>query len=99
MSDVKKLMDEDRKELMKERASIIRSRIVDLMRESISNKQSNLTPMSQPEPITQDSPHLTPQIDDLNNLIEEVDIKKSSNKRKTSTPLNDTDNKTTIKKS
>ena len=56
------------------------------------NDQTNLTPLSQRELITQDSPHSPPQLEDLNNIIEEIDIGKSPNKRKAPTPLNDTKN-------
>lgn len=41
--------------------------------------------MSLPEPITK-LPQLTPQVEDLNSIIDDRDIKKSPNKRKASTP-------------
>ena len=94
--DVKELMNEDRKEFIKKTVFSIRSNIVDPMSEIILNKQTNLTPMSQPEPINQDSPHSTPQVEDLNNLIEEIDIENSPNKRKAPTPSKDIENQDEI---
>ena len=45
----------------------------------------HLTPNSQPEPITQDTPQQTPRVEELNNLIDEMDIEKPPNKRKAPT--------------
>ena len=56
------------------------------------NNQTNLTPLSQPEPITQKSPNPTPQVEDLNNIIEEMDIKNTPNKRNPLTPSTETEN-------
>ena len=56
------------------------------------DNQTNLTPLSQPEPITQESPNPNPQVKDLNNIIEEMDIKNTPNKRNPSTPSTETKN-------
>ena len=45
----------------------------------------HLTPNSQLEPITQDTPQQTPRVEELNNLIDEMDIEKTPNKRKAPT--------------
>jgi len=42
--------------------------------------------MSPPEPINQNSSQQTPQVEELNNLIDKMNIEKSLNKRKVSTP-------------
>ena len=79
-------------------AIIIRSNIVESMNTQIMiNNQSNLNPMSEPEYITKNSPHSTPQVEDLNNLIEEIDIEKTPNKRKDPTPSNETESQNKIK--
>ena len=52
----------------------------------------DLTPNSQPEPITQDTPQQTPRDEQLNNLIEEMEIEKKTNKRKPPTPSEETQN-------
>ena len=44
--------------------------------------------MSPLDPITQ-SPQSTPQVDELNNLIDDIDIEKSPNKQKAPTPSNE----------
>ena len=81
------------KEFMKKMTVSIRSNIVESMNtQKMIHHQTNLALKSQPEPITQDSPHPTPQIEDLNNLIEEIDIEKTPNKRNTPTPSNETEN-------
>ena len=41
----------------------------------------DITPNLQPDLITQDTPQQTPRVEELNNLIEEVDIEKTPNKR------------------
>ena len=45
----------------------------------------NITPHSQPELITKDTPQQTPRVEELNNLIDEMDIEKTPNKRKAPT--------------
>ena len=55
-------------------------------------RKKELTPNSQPEPITQDTPQQTPRDEELNNLIEEMDIENTPNKRKTPTPFEDNQN-------
>ena len=70
MMDVKEPINETMKEFMKEMTVSIRSNIVESMNtQKMIHRQTNLALKSQPEPITQDSPHPTPQIEDLNNLI------------------------------
>ena len=60
MADVKDLMNENRKECMREIAASIRNDIKATMKESMNIKkdeqQMTLTPNSQPELITQDIP-------------------------------------------
>ena len=56
------------------------------------DKKLYLTPNSQPEPITQDTPQLTPKDEQLNNLIEEMEIEKNPNKRKTPPPSEEIQN-------
>ena len=50
------------------------------------------TPNSQPELITQDTSQQTPRVEELNNLIEQMDIGKPTNKRKTPTPSEENQN-------
>ena len=71
----------------------IRSNIVESMKaQTLTNNKSKLTLMSQPEWITQDLPHPTPQVTDLNNLIGEMDIENIPHKRKIPPPSNKTEN-------
>ena len=70
----------------------IKNNIIDTMKtQTIINNPTNLTPMPPPEPITQ-SPHLIPQVEELNNHIDEMDIEKSPNKRKVPTPSTENEN-------
>ena len=48
--------------------------------------------MSPPEPINQNSSQQTPQVEELNNLIDKMNIEKSLNKRKVSTPSSEIKN-------
>jgi len=48
------------------------------MNTKIEEDQTNLTPNSQPELITQDTPQPSPRVEELNSLIDEMDIKKNS---------------------
>ena len=58
----------------------------------------DLTPNSQPEPITQDTPQQTPRDEKLNNLTEAEEIEmKNPNKRKTPTPSEEPKTKKTKK--
>ena len=91
--DVKEIMNENIKEFMKQMTVSMRSNIVESMNtEPMINNQTNLSPMSQLEPITQDSPHLTPPVEDLNDLIEEMEIETTPKKRKAPKPSNETEN-------
>ena len=93
MVDVKELINETMKEFMKKMTVSIRSNIVKSMNtQPMINNQTNLSPMSQLEPITQDSPHLTTQVEDLNDLIEEMEIETTPKKRKAPKPSNETEN-------
>ena len=93
MMNVKEPINETMKEFMKEMTVSIRSNIVESMNtQPMINNQTNLSPMSQLEPITQDSPHLTPPVEDLNDLIEEMEIEKTPKKRKAPKPSNETEN-------
>lgn len=75
MIDVKDLMNKNMIEFMKEMKVSLRSNVVESINtQHIINTQINLTPMSQPELITKDSLHPIPQVEALNNLIEEMDI-------------------------
>ena len=93
MVDVNHLMEEKMNQSMKAMAVSIRSNVVDSMNiHKTINIQTNLTQLSQPEPITQDFPNTTLQVEDLNSLIEEMDVEKTPNKRKPLTPLTETEN-------
>ena len=93
MIEVEELMNENMKEFMKEMVVSIKNNIVDTMKtQTMINKITNLTPMSPPEPITQDSPQPTPQVEELNKLIDDMDIEKSPNKRKAPTPSTEIEN-------
>lgn len=82
LMDVKHIMEENMKQLTKEMAVSIRRNVVDSMNiHKTLNIQTNLTPLSQPEPIIQNFPNPTPQVEDLNNLIEEMVIENIPNKR------------------
>ena len=84
------------KELMREMVVSISNDIKEPMKESMKTKnneqQISLTPNSQPELITQDTPQLSPRVEELNDLIEEMDIKKNHNKRKSPTPSHESQN-------
>jgi len=89
MVDVKDLVNENMKEFMREITMNLRNDITATIKETMTTKNNNstmhLTPNSQPEPITQDTPQQTPRVEELNNLIDEMDIEKSPNKRKAPT--------------
>ena len=91
MVDVKDLMHEDMKEFMREMAVSISKDIKATMKESMKTMNS-LTPSSQPELITQGTPQLSPRVVELNDLIQEMDIEKTPNKRKVPTPSNEDQN-------
>ena len=80
------------KELMREMVASISNDIKEPMKESMKTKNNeqkiSLTPNSQPELITQDTPPPSPRVAELNDLIEEMDIEKKHNKRKAPTPSN-----------
>ena len=80
---------------MQEFAVSIRSNIKESIKESMNAKaeenRMNLTPNSQPELITQDTPQPSPRVEELNSLIDEMDIKKTLNKREAPTPSNETE--------
>ena len=59
------------------------------MNTKIEEDQTNLTPNSQPELITQDTPQPSSRVEELNNLIDRMDIEKNPNKRKAPTPSNE----------
>ena len=46
------------------------------MNTKIEEDQTNLTPNSQPELITQDTPQPSSRVEELNNLIDRMDIEK-----------------------
>ena len=97
--DVQELMNENMKLLMKEMAVSIRNNIVDTMKTQRTIKETtNVTPISPTELITQSS-HRTPQVEELNNLIYNMDIEKSPNKRKAPTPFNENENQEEEKES
>ena len=97
--DVQELMNENMKLLMKEMAVSIRNNIVDTMKTQRTIKETtNVTPISPTELITQSS-HRTPQVEELNNLIYNMDIEKSPNKRKAPTPSNENENQEEEKES
>ena len=86
--DVKALMNDNMKQLMKEMVVSIRHNIIDAMKIQTSTSTANLTPTNSPEPITQ-SPNPTTQEDEPNNITEEIDIEKTPNKRKAPTQSNE----------
>ena len=89
MVDVKDLLNEKMKKFMREMTMNLRNDITATMKDAINTKgeqQVNLIPNSQPELITQDSLQQQPRVKELNNLIDEMDIGKISNKRKAPTP-------------
>ena len=96
MVDVKDMMDENLKEFMREISTSVRNDINKTLKEvlttKIEDRKLDLTPNSQPEPITQDTLQLTPRAVQLNNLIEEMEIEKKPNKRKTPSPSEETQN-------
>ena len=97
MVDVKAIMNENMKHLMKEMVVSIRHNIIDAMNTQKPNSTTILTPTNSPKIITQ-SPNPTIQQDELNNISEDMDIEKSPNKRKAPTPSNENeqdDNKDT----
>ena len=89
MVDDKDMTDENMKECMREIAPSFRNDIKETLKDVMITKKKerkiDLTPNSQLEPITQDTPQQTPRDEQLNNLIEEIEIEKSPNKRKTPT--------------
>ena len=95
MVDDKDMTDENMKECMREIAPSFRNDIKETLKDVMITKKKerkiDLTPNSQPEPITQDTPQ-TLRDEQLNNLIEEMEIEKKPNKRKTPTPFKETQN-------
>ena len=81
MVNVKYLMNENMKAFMREVDVSIINDIRATMKESMkitnNDQQINLTPNSQPELITQDTPQPTPRVAELNDIIEEMDIEKT----------------------
>ena len=97
MVDVKAIMNENMKHLMKEMVVSIRHNIIDAMNTHTPNSTTILTPTNSPEIITQ-SPNPIIQKDELNNISEDIDIEQTLNKRKAPTPSNENekdDNKET----
>ena len=87
MVDVKDLLNENIKEFMKEIYLSVKSTIdVSIPSRVVGNMHNFLSLNSQLEPITQDITQPTSRVEDLNNLIDEMDIEKTPNKRKTPTP-------------
>ena len=83
MVDIKGIMNDNMKELMKEITVTVKSKnIVESMKkQAVNNNQTNLTPTSQQE----QSPktHHKQQLEKyLNNIIEEIDIERRSIKEK-----------------
>ena len=78
MVDVKDIVNENMKEFVLEITMNIRKDIKETLKDTMNtNKEKikiDLTPNSQPELITQDTPQQTPRVEELNNLIEEMDI-------------------------
>ena len=92
MMDVQEIMNKNMKVLMKEMSVSIRQNIVDTMKiQTTIKEKTNLTPISPIEPITQSS-QPTPQVDEINNLTDDMDIEKSPNKRNAPTPSNENEN-------
>ena len=85
MVDVKDIMNEKMKEFMREITMSLRNDIKETLKDAMNtNKEKikiDITPNLQPDLITQDTPQQTPRVEELNNLIEEVDIEKTPNKR------------------
>ena len=96
MVDVKDMVNENMKEFMREISMSLRNDIKATLKEAMktTNEESkmDLTPHSQPELITQDTPQQTPRVEKLNSLIEEMDIEKTPNKRETPTPSEESQN-------
>ena len=86
MVDVKDLVNENMKEFMSEISMSLRNDIKATLKETLKTKNDeskmDITPHSQPELITQDTPQQTPRVEELNSLIDEMDIEKTPNKRK-----------------
>ena len=53
----------------------------ELMNTKAEESQTNLTPNSQPELFTQDTPQPSPRVEELNNLIDEMNIEKNPQSR------------------
>ena len=53
--------------------------------QAVINNHTNLTPTSQPEQTTHEPPQSTLRVEDLNNLIEEMVIDKTLDKKSTKT--------------
>ena len=67
---------------MREITTSVRNDIRETLKDAMITKgeesKVDLTPNSQPEPITQDTPQQTPRDEQLNNLIEEMKIEKKT---------------------
>ena len=96
MVDVKDLVNENMKEFMREISMSLRNDIKATLKETLktTNDESkmDITPNSQPELITQDTPQQSPRVDELNSLIDDMDIEKTPNKRKAPTPSDGSQN-------
>ena len=96
MVDVKDMVNENMKEFMREISMSLRNDIKATLKDAmkIFNEETkmDLTPHSQLELITQDTPQQTPRVEKLNSLIEEMDIEKTPNKRETPTPSEESQN-------
>ena len=60
--------------------------------QAVINNHTNLTPTSQPEQTTQEPPQSTLRVEDLNNLIEEMVIEKTLDKKKAPKPSSESEN-------
>ena len=82
---------------MREMTVSLRNDIIATMKDTVHitkvAQQVNLTPNSQPEMITQDTPQQPPRVEELNNLINEMDIEMTLNKRKAPKPSEETQNR------
>ena len=96
MIDAKDMVNKNMKEFMREILMSLRNDIKATLKETMetNNDESkmDITPHSQPELITQDTPQQTPRVEELNSLIEEMDIEKTLNKRKAPTSSEESQN-------
>ena len=81
------------KEFVKEIAVSVERNIIDFINARVgNNKKSNLTLNSRPESITKNTPQPGPRVEELIDLINEINIEQSPNKRKLSTSSGETKN-------